>query len=138
MCKIDLAKIKFDILSTNNVYKCIAKYKDTEVCKCQISANKALWTISSWYTHKDFLNQGIGTKTLKFLVAFLYNKFGTPQSIEYIWNGTNYYVYEWIESKFDAISTCPIAVQKTQCEDDWSSHIYNLNVKKVIEYFIAK
>lgn len=135
MREVNLDKIAFKILQTNNSYKCIAIYNDIEVCKCQINIENFTWTISSWYTNKDYLKQGIGTKTLKYLVNFLFKEFNKPNAIEYIWNGTNLYVFEWIENKFDATSKCPIAVQKTQCEDDWDSHIYSLNVDKVIEYF---
>lgn len=128
-------ELEFSILENNNAFKCIAKLKSEEICKCQINVSNSTWTISSWYTDKKHLNKGIGTKTLKHLLKYLYKVFGTPKCVEYIWNGANEYVYEWMENNFGAISKCPIAVQKTQSDDDWSSHIYCLNVEKVIKYF---
>lgn len=135
MDKINLNDLKCEVFVLNEIHKCIATLDSIQVCKCQINANVNTWTISAWYTDKNYLNQGIGTKTLTYLLKFLYDKLGMPKNIEYIWNGANEYVYEWIEKNFDAVSNCPIAVQKTQCEDDWNSHIYNLNVEKVIKYF---
>lgn len=127
--------LEFHISEANNSFKCITKLGDIEVCKCQINLCGKTWTISSWYTDNKYLNKGIGSKTLKYLLRYLYEKFGVPDCVEYIWNGTNDYVYEWMKSHFGAISKCPIAVQKTQCEDDWDSHIYYLNVEKVLDYF---
>lgn len=133
MTELDL---QFNIIEANNVFKCILTLKDIEICKCQINVCKETWTISSWYTNKEYLNKGFGTKTLKYLLRYLYKMFGKPDCVEYIWNGANYYVYQWMESHFGAISKCPLAVQKVQCDDDWDSHIYYLNVDKVINYFI--
>lgn len=135
MEKINLDLLKFEINIANNSYRCNTLFNDFAVCKCQINKENNTWTISSWYTDKNYLNKGIGAKTLKYLLQHLYDKFGCPENIEYIWNGANQYVYDWIEKNFDAISKCPLAVQKTQCEDDWNSHIYHLNVKKVLKYF---
>lgn len=50
------------------------------------------------------------------------------------WNGLNQYVYDWLEKNFDAVCNCPLAVQKTQSDDDWSSHIYTLDKDKVLEF----
>ena len=61
-----------------------------------------------------------------------------PDKIEYIWNGANQYVYDWMTHHFDPISKCPIAVQKYASEDDWDSHVYILNVEKVLKYFEIK
>lgn len=134
ICNVE--QIKFNIFETpKNTFKCIALLEDIEACKCQINVDGSTWTISSWYTNKDYQHKGIGTKTLKQLLQHLYSNFGCPMRIEYIWNGANEYVYEWLEVNFGALSKCPLAVQKTQTDDDWDSHIYYLNVEKVIKYF---
>ena len=131
-----MADLEFKISEKNNSFKCFLNSGDIELCKCQINVCNKTWTISSWYTNKDYLNKGFGTKTLKHLLRFLYEQFGKPESVEYIWNGANYYVYQWMELNFGAISKCPLAVQKVQSDDDWDSHIYYLNVNKVIKYFL--
>ena len=60
--------------------------------------------------------------------------FGIPAHIEYIWNGQNQYVYDWLKKNFDAVCKCPIAAQKTQPGDDWDSHIYELDCNKVLRF----
>jgi hypothetical protein len=60
--------------------------------------------------------------------------FDIPNHIEYIWNGQNQYVYDWLVKNFDAVCECPIAVQKTQPGDDWDSHIYELDCNKVLSF----
>ena len=80
-------------------------------------------------------NKGYGKATLKACLDEIYKKHGLPKRIEYIWNGTNSYVLDWLNKHFGAISKCPIAVQKYASEDDWDSHIYILNKDKFLNYF---
>lgn len=110
---------------------------ETEICKCKININEdyTIWTISSWFVKKEYQNKGIGKYTLHKSLKNLVENYGIPQEIKYIWNGTNNYVLEWLETNFDAICECPIAIQKTSTEDDCLSHIYGLNIKKVFNYF---
>lgn len=116
---------------------CIAKIGDKEICNCKIyRKNDATntWVIPAWFTEDGYKNQGIGTNILKHNLQNMADTFGLPDHIEYIWNGQNQYVYDWLEKNFDAVCNCPIAVQKTQSEDDWSSHIYTLNRDKVLDF----
>lgn len=107
-----------------------------DICKCKMYTNEQnTWTISAWYTLKDYLHQGYGSITLKNTVQEMYNTFGQPEKIEYVWNGANNYVYDWLSKNFGAISKCPIAVQKYANDDDWDSHIYTLNLEKFLKYF---
>lgn len=80
------------------------------------------------------LYRTIGTDILKHGLQNMAQIFGLPDHIEYIWNGLNQYVYDWLEKNFDAVCNCPLAVQKTQSDDDWSSHIYTLDKDKVLEF----
>lgn len=109
----------------------------TNVCECKVYFNKQESTlvISSWFTKKEFTNQGLGKATMKHIIGYCINEYGMPTSVKYIWNGTNHYVLEWLQNHFDAVCCCPIAVQKNNADDDWSSHIYELNRDKVLEYF---
>ena len=109
-----------------------------EVSKCIIEVNKDTWQISSWYTKEDCLGQGFGKKCMRELINHIYSKLGEPSHIEYIWNGQNEYVHEWMQRNFYPISKCPIAVQKYQADDDWESHIYMLNVNAFLTYFGTK
>ena len=116
-------------------------YKDNEkVCECQIDIDKDsnVWTISSWYTMEGYKHKGYGTQTLQVCLCEINKKLGLPSKVEYIWNGANEYVFEWLNGHFGAVSKCPIAVQKYSFEDDWESHIYVLNKYKFIEYFSLK
>lgn len=113
----------------------LLRYKSICSCKVNFNAEEKIWTIASWFTNEDMQGQGIGKETLANVLLLLYQKNGTPEEIKYIWNGMNSYVLEWMERHFDAKCSCPIAVQKKMPDDDWESHIYNLNVKKTLEYF---
>lgn len=133
---IDKSKLFYEINSpAEDVYECIAKLPEARVCRCKISVLGNTWTISAWYTEKEFQHNGVGILTMQNLMEYLYQKTETPKRIEYIWDGSNSYVYDWLEENFGAISKCPLAVQKTQADDDWDSHIYYLNTQKVIDYF---
>lgn len=125
---------KFTVMP-NDRYKCQAIFNDQAVSACIINAVDNRWVISSWFTDSEYKNRGIGKQVVKNLLIYLYANLGEPRSIEYIWNGTNQYVYDWIHNRFDAVCTCPLAVQKYQNDDDWSSHIYVLNKSSVLEYF---
>lgn len=132
-------EIKYEISQRNNgtIIRCSAKLDDSkEVCECQLSVEPDnTWTISSWFTKNGYGGKGIGKSTMNKLFAYVAQTHGIPEKIEYIWNGTNGYVLKWLERNFDAICTCPIAVQKLMTEDDWSAHVYALDTKKVLNYF---
>ena len=105
------------------------------VCKCKVDYDTNGWCISSWYTGKEYMHKGFGRKTLASVLADLYELTGKPDQIQYIWNGANDYVGEWLERNFNARSTCPIEVQKSSWDDSWDSHVYVLDVGKVLKYF---
>ncbi len=130
----------YEIINKNGHETCKQIIGDIEVCTCEISINKVTntWNINAWYTKEGFKNKGYGKATMHKLLAHCIEKYGEPNIIQYTWNGTNAYVMNWLERCFDAICTCPIAIQKTQSEDDWDSHIYELNKEKVLVYFKLK
>lgn len=127
-------RIKTD---TNSV-TCETIIENNIACYCRVNFADDTWTISSWYTSKNYKHQGIGKKTLQTVLAKVYSMTSKPDKIEYIWNGANQYVYDWMIHHFDPINKCPIAVQKYESEDDWDSHVYILNVEKVLQYFEIK
>lgn len=120
---------------SDRTYKCVYIADEKEVCKCIINVEDGAFTISSWFTDVDYRHNGIGKITMRDLLTYLCQSFGVPGNVNYIWNGQNQYVYDFITENFDAICSCPIAIQKTQSDDDWSSHIYGLNRDKVFGYF---
>lgn len=119
----------------NNGITCELMDTKSLISSCRINITGATWTISSWYTTKDKKNNGYGKHVLRAAMQHAYCKTGCPDKIEYIWNGANQYVYDWMEKHFEPISRCPLAVQKYASSDDWESHIYILNVEKVLKYF---
>lgn len=125
------------VCSIKEYVVCEALLGDKTVCYCKVNNSKAshTWTIVAWFTNGDMRGEGIGKKTLGHAISCLYEKTGIPKEIKYIWNGENSYVLEWLEKHFDAECLCPMAVQKKQADDDWESHIYNLNVEKTLAYF---
>lgn len=100
-----------------------------DVCQCEVSVDEGarLWNISSWFTKPGYMDKGFGRETLKQALAYCIKAYGVPASIRYTWNGMNSYVLAWLERHFDAACICPIAVQKNQADDDWDSHIYELD-----------
>lgn len=103
--------------------------------RCMMSEEKGAWTISEWYVNKEYQGKGIGTSLLDGSLKYMYEKFGEPSKIEYIWNGQNEYVMDWLTEHFSPVSKCPLAVQKTQAADDWDSHVYVLDKDSVLNYF---
>ena len=126
------------IKSDTNSVTCETILENNIACSCRVNFTDNTWTISSWYTAKNHKHQGIGKKTLQAALQKIYDITSKPDKIEYIWNGANQYVYDWMAHHFDPISKCPIAVQKYASEDDWDSHGYILNVEKVLKYFEIK
>lgn len=133
-------EIKYTVFEKCGIYfKCTAEKDGMEICRCQMHTDSihCNWVVSSWFTHEDFCNKGIGKQVLGILVSCLLDRYGMPERVEYIWNGANQYVMDWLVRNFDARCECPIAVQKTQPDDDWSSHQYELNVDKFVNYFAS-
>lgn len=126
---------RFEIQEKKETYTCLFFIDKVCVSRCVIDVVDNIWTISSWYTTKGYGNKGYGTKTMQYLLKYIFAINGAPNRIEYIWNGSNLYVFDWLDSNFGAISKCPIAIQKTQSDDDWDSHIYYLNTNKFMRYF---
>ena len=113
-------------------------YDETNiVCECKVCYNKKnnCWSISAWYTSTSYMRQGYGKRTLKHILECMYEEFGKPDKIEYIWNGANQYVMDWLSKNFDPVSKLPIEVQKNSEVDDWDAHVYVLNRDKVLSYF---
>ncbi|MCR5249238.1 MAG: hypothetical protein K6E50_01380 [Lachnospiraceae bacterium] len=108
-----------------------------KLCECKIDVDPATktWTISSWYTTEKHKHHGYGKLTLQECLNAISAVCGMPDTVEYIWNGANQYVFDWLEENFGALSKCPIAVQKYASDDDWESHIYVLNREKFLQYF---
>jgi len=108
---------------------------DVEVCNLVINNGvNGKWTITAWYTKEGYGHKGYGTQLMKRAINQMYEWYGKPRVIEYVWNGANQYVYDWLE-KFDPVCKCPLAVLKMQNDDEWDAHIYLLNVDKFLEYF---
>ena len=101
-----------------------------------ISVNKDnSWMISEWFVNHDYQHQGLGTELFRESINYLSSNFSYPDKIEYVWNGANQYVYDWLQKNFALVSQCPIAIQKSNTDDDWLSHIYELDVDSVFDYF---
>ena len=123
------------VKNENNRIIATAKNEEDILGTCQINIENNTFTISSWYTNKQYLHQGIGKQTLKNALIKAVNLYGEPNNIEYIWNGANDYVIKFLENNFDPINKCPLAVLKYSQEDVWESHIYKKNKEKVLNYF---
>lgn len=139
--QVTLTKPECHISVVSNTYIHANTYIDNvRVCRAKISTNDNYdeWTITAWYTDKEYQKKGIGKYTLKKLLQALYKIYGEPQKINYIWNGQNDYVLDWMTKHFDATNGYPTPILKYSPEDVWLSHIYTLDVKKVMEYFEVK
>lgn len=103
--------------------------------RLSIDKTSNVWTISEWFVNSNQQNKGYGRTILFTALSELYNMYGLPFEIQYVWNGQNMYVYEWLSKYFKPVSECPIAIQKIASDDDWDSHIYKIDRDKVLSYF---
>lgn len=132
---ISALKYAFDI--SRNHIRCNAIKDDTtiSVSILSIDAKTGVWDITFWNTHEKYRHHGYGKMSLEKAFHKAIEVYGFPQTIRYAWNGTNQYVLDWMERHFNAECSSPIAVRKTQPDDDKDSHIYVLDKMKVFEYF---
>ena len=105
------------------------------LCECRVAFERDVWSISSWYTNKQYLHKGLGFKTLQHNLQELLSKKGEPEEIRYIWNGANEYVMDWLKQHFTPVSMLPVSMQKENDIDSWDAHVYVLDKDKVFEYF---
>lgn len=135
MCKLQLQYKKDK--SGDCTIQSLGYIGEEKICQCVCHTNNGgkEWVIAKWFVDSQYQRKGYGYKILKKTLQELFMFCSFPEKISYIWNGTNEYVMEWLLEKFDAQCSCPIAVQKTQSEDDWESHIYQLDISKTLEYF---
>lgn len=130
--------IHMKTVHTNNkiISEAIDDQAHNSVGHITISVNKDnSWMISEWFVNHDYQHQGLGTELFCESINYLSSNFSYPDKIEYVWNGANQYVYDWLQKNFAPVSQCPIAIQKSNTDDDWLSHIYELDVRSVYEYF---
>ena len=112
------------------------KLKDkygTILSMCKISISPIGWSIASWYTNKDYLNQGYGKQVLKEAVRVLYDADGMPDQIRYNWDGDNSYVFDWLSRNFSA--ECIDEFKRK--DDTFISHIYKLDRDKFLRYCLT-
>ncbi len=135
-------ELRYKNTMDNNVFTTISFAADDvdladKLCECKIDVDPVTktWTISSWFTTERHKHHGFGKLTLQECLNAISAVYGTPDIVEYIWNGANQYVFDWLDENFGALSKCPIAVQKYASDDDWESHIYILNREKFLKYF---
>lgn len=110
-------------------------YDKVTISTCGLNVDNSEWTIYVWNTHEAYMHEGYGKLCMEQLMRFCFHKYGLPSKIRYIWNGQNEYVGEWLHNHFDAKSCCPLSVMKNNADDDWESHIYELDIDKVLIYF---
>lgn len=109
----------------------------TLVCKASASVDMFEYSVNirSWFTQDGYKNHGYGRETMRRLLLHVKYLLSRIDIATYTWNGTNEYVLNFIQNRLGAVCICPIAIQKKCPDDDWSSHIYNLDINKVVEYF---
>lgn len=106
--------------------------------RCSISEEDKVWTISAWYVDKEYQNRGIGRKLLFDTCEELEKRIGAPAEIQYNWNGTNTYVFDWLSENFSPLSLCPMSVLKYEDiypADIPEGHLYKLKKEQFIQYW---
>ncbi len=127
--------LSFVTVKQNNVYTTTAFLNNKDaVCECKISADTSRWVISSWFTMDGYKHNGYGSLTLKACVKEILQNKIYPNTIEYVWNGKNKYVLDWLITHFHAVCNCPVAVRKYATDDDWESYIYTLDQSEFMKY----
>ena len=107
---------------------------DKEVSYAKVNINGKSWEVSAWYTDAEYQNKGYGSIALKQAMVYAHACTEDPEQVEYTWNGVNQYVMDWLERKFNAKCTCPIAVLKYSVEYTKEAHKYELDVKSVLDW----
>ena len=123
---------------TAYIYNTNGKVTPESHCRITTDRNKKRFIITDWQTAAESRHKGFGKRALRSAIKQAIRTKGHPDSIGYVWNGQNSYVFDWLEKNFDARCTCPIAVLKNNADDDPESHIYELDVAKVLDYFNLK
>lgn len=100
-----------------------------------VNAKTNSWMISEWFVDHTYQHQGIGKELFQKSIEFMNSHFPYPNKIKYVWNGANQYVYDWLQKNFSPVSQCPMAIQKFNADDDWLSHVYELDKKSLYDYF---
>jgi len=133
----DELKMKKSITNNGRCIEIDAEADGVRVGYSRLSVDRIsnVWTISEWFVNSNYQNKGYGRTILFTALNELYAQYGLPFEIQYVWNGQNMYVYEWLKKYFRPVSECPIAVQKVASDDDWDSHIYKIDRDKVLSYF---
>lgn len=128
-------KHEYDI--SRNQIRCNISENDVVISVCILSVDpgSGTWNVTFWNTRDGYKHKGYGKESMKLVLYKAVEIYGFPEIMQYTWNGDNQYVLEWMEKHFDAECICPLAVQKTQPDDDRESHIYVLDRKKVSAYF---
>lgn len=119
------------------VIQCYGYELNEEICQCTCYTNDKgkEWVITKWFVNPGHQHKRYGFEILQKALSELTTRYGSPRKITYIWNGVNNYVLEWLQKRFDAECLCPLVILKTQAEDNWESHVYQLNKEKVLTYF---
>lgn len=127
-------ELHIDIADNSNGIICSVKSDIEVVSCCGLTKEGTEWTIFKWNTQQNYQNYGYGKFAMKELLKYCIASYGKPSAMKYIWNGQNEYVGEWLKRNFDAECSCPLSVLKNN-DDDWESHIYKLDINKVLGYF---
>lgn len=70
---------------------------------------------------------------MRILVENLLDK-GMPESVTYIWNGTNDYVGRLVTETWGGICKTPLSVLKNETADSWDCHQYDLDKTKFFNW----
>ena len=116
----------------------VLKDRGVMVGRCSISNQEGVWTISAWYIDNPYQNKGLGRKLLFDTCEELAEKDRMPGEIQYNWNGTNNYVFDWLSENFSPLSMCPMSVLKYEDiypADIPEGHLYKLVREQFIDYW---
>ena len=103
-----------------------------------VDTKKSCFSISYWHTKQGYQKHGYGVETLKKNLENLVSVFGIPENFEYIWNGANQYVLDWLINNFDAKPVESLAIAKYEAGESWEGHVYVLNREKVVRFFFGE
>lgn len=129
---------KFQKTDESDFISSVLWTNDKTIGRCFISSEQSVWTISAWYIEKEYQNRGLGRKLLFETCERFFEKMGAPIEIQYNWNGTNSYVFDWLSDNFSPLSLCPINVLKYEDiypGDIPEGHLYKLDKEAFIKYW---
>ena len=133
---VPLDTLNYKVFENGNWVDVMLIQNKLDIGHCKIDYDSDSLIITEWYINSEYRHRGLGRllldKTLKIVIQ---NLGYLPAKIEYIWNGKNEYVLDWLTKNFNAKDIGDLNQKKYSPADTWENHRYTLNRENFVKYF---